>query len=348
MENNIIKLARSEIINMSAFSSARSLKIKGNIWLDANESPWNDTIYNRYPEPQPDVLLSIFSAIYGVNADQLLISRGSDEGVDLLIRLFCRAYQDDIMICPPTYGMYKIAATIQGASTVEVPLLKENNFSLNIDAILKKWKPNVKLIFLCSPNNPTGNSLKTEDILFLCQALENKSLIVIDEAYIEYSRNESLSKYMDHYNNLIILRTLSKAYGLAGIRCGITIANRDIIDLLKKIIAPYPISKPIIEVIQNQLNSTRLQEKIGIIFNEKDKLKKFFHNLSFIKKIWESDANFILFEAHDSKTIFDHCLKHGIVLRDRSNEYNLKNCIRTTVGNPRENAFLMEVLNCVK
>src|SRR5579862_246005 len=189
MQNETVTLARPEIVAMNAYSSARSEATQGTIFLDANENPWKNQ-YNRYPDPQPDTLIAIFSALYSVKAEQLLITRGSDEGIDLLVRLFCHAGKDKMMICPPTYGMYKIAATIQGATVIEVPLMKEQNFSLDVNEMLARWQPDIKIIFLCSPNNPTGNVLSTQDIVSICKKLN--SIIVVDEAYIEFSESDSL------------------------------------------------------------------------------------------------------------------------------------------------------------
>lgn len=347
MQNEIVALARPEIVAMNAFSSARSEAVKGDIWLDANESPWGDGLYNRYPEPQPDSLVSDLATLYHLKSDQVLITRGSDEGIDLLIRLFCRAGQDQIMICPPTYGMYKVAAIIQGAAIVEVPLLKEQNFALNLTAIFDVWQPSIKLIFLCSPNNPTGNLLVIDDILLLCKKSNNRSIIVVDEAYIEFSAQQSLIKYLNDYPNLVILRTLSKAYGLAGIRCGITVANPVIIQLVKKIIAPYPIPRPIANIVSKQLTENVINKQINIMYQEKEKLYEFLSYLAWVKKVWKSETNFLLFEVENSKQVMKTCLDKGIVLRDRSADCHLTNCIRVTIGAPAENAFLMEVLSRV-
>lgn len=347
MQNELLALARAEIVTMNAYRSARSEDAKGNIWLDANENPWNDDFYNRYPEPQPSLLVSYLATEYAVKPDQLLVTRGSDEGIDLLVRLFCRAGLDQIMICPPTYGMYKVAAVIQGAGVVEVPLLKKQDFSLDAENILKAWQPGVKLIFLCSPNNPTGNLLKSPDILSLCKTFQGKSIIVVDEAYIEFSMSDSLVKFLNDFPNLVVLRTLSKAYGLAGIRCGVTLANPCIINLLKKIIAPYPVSMPIINITLKKLSLKIVKNQINVIFYERNKLSQFLSNLSFVKKVWKSDANFLLFEVENSKIVMDACLNNGIVIRDRSSEYNLNNCLRITIGTPDENTILMEVLRCV-
>ncbi len=347
MQNELLALARPEIVAMSAYRSARSEVAKGIVWLDANENPWSDGLYNRYPEPQPYSLVSDLATLYGLKPDQLLVTRGSDEGIDLLVRLFCRAGQDQILICPPTYGMYKVAATIQGAAIVEVPLLKEQGFALNLAKMLEIWQPGIKLVFLCSPNNPTGNLLAVPDVLSLCKKLNNKSIIIVDEAYVEFSASDSLIKYLDDYPNLVVLRTLSKAYGLAGIRCGVTVANPEIIQLLKKIIAPYPIPEPIVNIASNQLSLNLIEDQIKIIYQERDRLFGFISNLPFVKKVWKSNANFLLFEVSSSKKVMDICLNNGIVLRDRSSEYNLNNCIRVTIGSPVENTFFMEVLSRV-
>lgn len=343
MQNNITKLARNCIINMAAYRSARSEMQTGSVWLDANENPNPDSIYNRYPEPQPAALLSLLAKIYEVQEEQLLMTRGSDEGIDLLLRLFCEAKQDNILICPPTYGMYQISATIQGAGVKTVPLIKEKNFALDVPAILNTWQPDIKLIFLCSPNNPTGNLLATEDILQLCAELAGKAVIVVDEAYIEFAKTKSISQYINQYPNLVVLRTLSKAYGMAGLRCGVTIANGEVINLLKKIIAPYPIAQPVAELVYARLNA--MQDNLDVILTEREKLISFLRSLSNVNYVWQSQANFILFAANNAKQIFNDCLQKGIVLRDRSREYSLENCIRISVGTPVENQLVMEALS---
>lgn len=347
MKNNIINLARQDIAAMNAYRSARSEALKGSVYLDANENTFSDTRYNRYPEQQPNELAKLLTKIYGVDRKQILITRGSDEGIDLLLRLFCRAGFDRIIICPPTYGMYRVAATIQGAETIEVPLIKSEGFVLDVKELLRAWEPSVKLIFLCSPNNPTGNALSKSDILSLCLFLNDKSVIVVDEAYIEFSNDESLTNYISEYPNLVILRTLSKAYGLAGVRCGSTIANSEIINLLTKIIAPYPIPVPVAEIVCQQLNSHITKNTINIIKQEKEKLADFLENLPSVKKVWKSQANYLLVEVVDANRMMNICLRYGIVLRNRSNEYGLKNCIRITIGSPSENALLCEVLSNV-
>ena len=343
-------MARAEIVNMQAYRSARSEVKNGKIWLDANENPWQQALlYNRYPEPQPSALVAVLSALYAVEENQVLVTRGSDEGIDLLVRLFCAAGKDKILICPPTYGMYQVAASIQGAAVMTVPLIREDNFKLNTKKILEVWQPSIKIIFLCSPNNPSGNLLASSDILALCEKLKNQAIIVVDEAYIEFAAEASLVKNLNDYANLIILRTLSKAYGLAGLRCGVTIANSEIIQLLKKIIAPYPISRPVTELVIQQLkyNLQNTQQQISQVILERDKLYQLMSQLPWIKNIWKSQANFILFEAENAQLILKMCAKLGLILRDRSQEYGLSNCIRISIGLPQENQLLMEVLQNV-
>ena len=347
MKNNVINLARQDIAEMKAYRSARSETLQGNVYLDANENAICDTRYNRYRKQQPDQLAVLLAELYNIDRKRMLITRGSDEGIDLLIRLFCHARLDKIIICPPTYGMYKVAATIQGADTIEVPLSKDNGFTLDIDAILRAWNPRVKLIFLCSPNNPTGNVLSKVDILSLCASLREKAIIVVDEAYIEFADDESLTRYINQYPNLVILRTLSKAYGLAGVRCGATIANSEIIDLLTKIIAPYPIPEPVAEIVCQALNREIARSSIMVIRQEKEKMELFLQTLPSIKKVWKSHANYLLIETAGADMMMNACLRNGIVLRNRSNEYGLNNCIRITIGSPGENKLLREVLRNV-
>lgn len=351
---DVLNLARPEILALQAYRSARSdVHVGAKIWLDANENPWdlsNKQQYNRYPEPQPSELRTRLANLYGVTTAQLLITRGSDEGIDILMRTFCTAHRDEILICPPTYGMYKVAASLQGAGVIEVPLVKGHDFDLDIQAIVNISSQKIKLIFLCCPNNPTGNSFRLTDILFLCNTLCKNSLLVIDEAYIEFSQEKSVIQHLQTYPNLVILRTLSKAFGLAGLRCGALIAHPLIIDLLKKVIAPYPVAKPITDIVCQKLQCDSLpiiKRQIKRLCNQRNILFNFLQNLSFVKNVWPSETNFLLFEVDDLHSVMAACQKHGIVLRDRSNEYNLKNCIRISIGTMQENKLLMEVLKHV-
>lgn len=343
----IIKLARPEISAMTPYSSARREQQTANVWLNANENPWdNENLLNRYPEPQPRDLVNLLSVLYQVQANQILVARGSDEAIDLLVRVFCAAGKDSILITPPTYGVYQIAATIQNAGVIKIPLLAENEFVLDVTAIVKAWNPSIKLIFLCSPNNPTGNLLGKDKILQLCREFENKALIVVDEAYIEFAAVESMAKEINVFSNLVVLRTLSKAHGLAGVRCGSVLANPVIIQLLQQVIAPYPIPRPVADLICQYLKKSEKETAAQVkqIIEQREWLLQQIAQLAYVNKVWPSQANFIVFKTDDAARIMQHCYDNGISIRDRSHEPGLTDCVRITVGTPKENQFLMQVL----
>jgi histidinol-phosphate aminotransferase len=349
MIDKILKLARPDIVGLKAYCSAKREGVVGDIYLNANENPYKKPSIerlNRYPDPQPKLLRSLLSGLYGVNDNEVLLTRGADEGIDLIIRAFCRAGIDSIMICPPTYDMYSVSARVQNSQVLEVPLLA-NEFSLNIEAIYTGWQKTCKIIFICSPNNPTGNCLDADEILKLCKALEEKCLIVIDEAYIEFSDQASLAKYLNEYSNLVVLRTLSKAYGLAGVRCGAVLAHRNIISLLETIIAPYPISCLVEDIVVEELsgqNMSNIQSQINEIISQRESMLGFLKKLPFVRYVWPSQANFILIKIDDAKNVINHCAKHKVIIRNRSNMHGLDNCIRISVGLPDENVYLKETL----
>lgn len=352
--NNLIKHIRPDLRKFTGYSSARRECTSGKIFLNANESPWNNALgykislpLNRYPEPQPKQLIEKMANFYGVNSDEILVTRGSDEGIDLLMRLFCRTGKDSIVICPPTYGMYEISAQLQGIKLIEVPLIKKSGFQLDIQALLNSWNSTVKLIFLCSPNNPTGNLLDEEKIFTVCQKFSQHSLVIVDEAYIEYSERQSLARAIKTHKNLVVLRTFSKAFGLSGIRCGCLMADKNIIEWLGKIIAPYPISLLTEAMAVNALedeNIRLVEEQISVIRQEREKLVNFFSLHPSILKLWPSVANFILLKASNSEKLLKNCVNHGIILRDMKNKIGLENCIRVSVGLPEENDTLIKVL----
>lgn len=346
-----IKLARESIRKLVPYSSARSESMQKGMRLDANENPfWREDELNRYPEPQPRVLRQKLADMYGVELSQLLMTRGSDEGIDLLTRVFCEAKEDAILITPPTYGMYEVAANIQGVRIITVPLEKESGFALNKETILNQRDSNIKLIFLCSPNNPTGNILNIDDVITLCKAFQHQALIVLDEAYIEFSTTKSLSHLVLQYPNLVVLRTLSKAFGLAGVRLGALIADPSIIELLLKVIAPYPIPIPVEKAAIKALsleNRTMVSSQIQKIQTERDKLMSFLTTLSSVDFVYPSQANFLLVKVKDASLWMDTCKAHGIIIRSRANLYGLKNCVRITIGTSQENTRLKEVLSYV-
>ena len=354
--DGITPLIRPDLLHFSPYSSARDEAKEGKIFLNANESPWNHQpiekiILNRYPEKQPRAVLQQLAALYKLPAAQIALFRGSDEAIDLLTRLFCRAGQDAVMICPPTFGMYAICAQLQNAEVIEVPLLKEKGFQLDLTAMLQRWSPAIKLIYICSPNNPTGNVMNTEDILQLCQALTGKSMIVVDEAYVDYAKTEALQQHLAHYENLALLRTFSKAYGLAGARCGVLLGSAELIQWMGKIMSPYPLSALTIQAVAHTLLETsikKIQQQVSWVKQERDQLYQFLLGLPWVNKVYPSEANYLFLEVNDAPKIMEECMRYGIVLRSFHAKVGLQNCLRITVGLAEENQRLIQVLQGIQ
>lgn len=347
-------LIRSDLQNFKPYSSARDENAeRDKIFLNANESPWeylltfDNIILNRYPDKQPRELLSRLADLYQVQDNELVMLRGSDEAIDLLIRLFCSAREDAIMICPPTFGMYAVSAAIQGVEVIEVPVHKAEDFQVNYTELLLKWSPKVKLIFLCSPNNPTGNLLDPQEIIELCRNLEGKSIVVVDEAYIEFSEQGSMANYLNTCTNLVVLRTFSKAYGLAGARCGFLLAQQEIVEWIKYIAAPYPLSCMVIAVMTQALTTARLaevQQQISLVRTERNHMFKALTQIACVQKVWPSVANYLLIEVENSQTVMHYCAEQGFILRDMSSKPGLENCIRVSIGKPEENLKFLQTL----
>ena len=347
----ITSLARKAVQKLVPYSSARLESIQEGIHLDANENPFVQAEgLNRYPYPQPILLRERLATLYGVPASQLLMTRGSDEGIDLLTRVFCEANEDAVVITPPTYGMYEVAANIQGIRVIKVPLEQEAGFALNRAGILNQQNAAIKLVFLCSPNNPTGNVLNSDEVLKLCSALKDQALVVLDEAYIEFSTIKSMSRFVSQYSNLIVLRTLSKAFGLAGARLGALIANEAVIELLRKVIAPYPIPTPVERIAMNALseeNQTKIRSQIKAIRKERSQLQDFLTSHPSVDCVYASEANFLLVKVDDAAKWMNVCQTHQIIIRSRVTLYGLQNCVRITIGTAEENERLKEVLSYV-
>lgn len=346
--NPILQLARPEILSLQPYQHAA--------WeptlerMHANEMPWRaggDETHagmNRYPEPQPEELIEHLARLYGVQPKNVLAGRGSDEGIDLLVRAFCRAGVDNVLICPPTFGMYKVSAKIQGAGVIEVPLMKDRGFELDVQGVLAAWRENVKLIFVCTPNNPTGNLLERAAIEVLCGQLSDKSLIVVDEAYVEFAGVPSLAADLERFPNLVILRTLSKAYALAGARCGALLAHEDIVSLLARVITPYALPTQTIEAVlkyTDQEHVVESKERIAAILSERARLIEKLASLSLIRQVWPSDANFILVDCFDADAVLRAALKAGLIIRDPRSQSGLGNCLRISVGTPEQNDRLL-------
>lgn len=349
MIEDLLNLVRPEIKTLKAYSSARREHAGLGIYLNANENPYPKTSQasvNRYPQPQPETLRQCLASLYEINPSHILMTRGSDEGIDLWLRAFCNAGKDAIMICPPTYDMYALSAEIQNAEVISVPLLPDN-FGLDVKNMLAAWQPKCKLIFLCSPNNPTGNVYRIEDMLAICEALTNKAIVIVDEAYIEFADQPSMSKFLEQYPNLAILRTLSKAYGMAGARCGVILAHPQLIQILEKVISPYPLASPVIELILQELQADKLiqvQAQIKTLKKARDEFIELLEKFSFVEKVWPSDANFVLLKVKNAHALITHCAAHHIIIRDRSSMFHLNNCVRISMGLPEENLKLMKLM----
>jgi histidinol-phosphate aminotransferase len=349
--DSVLRLVRPDILALAPYSSARKESSGGRIWLDANENPETPAVHrallNRYPEPQPADLARELASLYGVTPDRLLITRGSDEGIDLLLRTFCRAGQDSILITPPTYGMYSVSAGIQGAGVVKVPL-RAPDFALDAAAVLAAVTPTTKLVFLCSPNNPTGQLLDRAAVLSVVQALAGRAVVVADEAYVDFSGQPSLAAEIPAHPNLVVLRTLSKAYGLAGARVGTTLADPAVSGVLQKVIAPYPVPTPVLQAALAALTPAgraAAQESIRTLVAERARLAAALVRLPVVRQLWPSDANFLLIAVPDAARVMAAGRAAGVIWRDRSRD--VPNTVRLTVGSREENDATLEILSRV-
>ena len=345
----VSELARPEIVALKPYEHAAwepSLER-----MHANELPWrslgDETAagLNRYPQPQPRELVHALAELYSVTPRQLLVGRGSDEAIDLLVRAFCRAGQDAVLVCPPTFGMYSVAARIQGAEVVTVPLRPD--FALDESAVLQRCAPEVKLLFLCSPNNPSGNLLDEQAILRIAARLAGRAVVVVDEAYIEFSTGRCLSRYLAEVPHLAVLRTLSKAHGLAGARCGALLADPELIALLRKVIPPYAIAQPTVETVLRQLEPARLaisREHIETIRSERMRLSSALLEIRGVVRVWPSDANFLLAEFADADAALAAARDARLLVRDVRSQAGLGNALRITVGSVSQNDRLLQAL----
>ncbi|VFP81367.1 histidinol-phosphate transaminase [Buchnera aphidicola] len=345
------KLTPNHIHILKPYESARSIGLKGHVYLNANESPWINTVkyehnnLNRYPEFQSFKLLKKYSQYSCIPNNQILITRGADEGIELLVRTFCVSGNDNIMFFPPTYDMYSVVADIFNIKKIIVPVLP--NFQLDIKNIKKKIN-NVKLIYLCNPNNPTGNLFFRKDIISILTMIPETTLLIIDEAYIDYSIQDSFISELSRFNNLVILRTLSKAFGLSGIRCGFILSNINIINILKKVLAPYPIPTPVSNIAIKSLelkNITKVKKNILQIFKNKFFLINKIKSFSCVKNIFFSQANFVLIKFYQSKKVFQYLISKGIIIRDQSHKLGLKDCLRISIGTINECKDLINILS---
>lgn len=349
--SSVLDLARPELRELEAYRHAAwepSLER-----LHANELPWrmfgdnSRSGLNRYPEPQPRALVDRLARLYDVDPSNVLIGRGSDEAIDLLVRAFCRAQRDSVMVFPPTFGMYEVAAHIQGAGVTAVPLEAACGFAPDVAHALDEWRPDTKLVFVCSPNNPTGNLVARATIERLCVALAGKALIVVDEAYVEFARAPSLVEWLGRFPHLVVLRTLSKAHGLAGARCGSLIGDPALVDLLRRMIPPFALAAPSIEAALHALDEPQRacsDARVELILRERERLASALTQARQVRKVWPSAANFLLVECHDAARVLQAGIDAGLLVRDVRAQPGLASALRMTVGSPEQNDRLIRAV----
>jgi histidinol-phosphate aminotransferase len=343
------RLVRANIRRLKPYSSARSeFSGKAEVYLDANEnafgSPAGDG-YNRYPDPLQTELKTRIAAMIDVAPSRIFIGNGSDEAIDLMFRIFCEPGVDEAIICPPTYGMYKVSADINDVAVKEVNLT--GDFELNVPAIRRAITPRTKLIFICSPNNPTGNLMDRESVFKIARGFHG--VVVIDEAYIHFADRDSFVEELDTLPNAVVLQTFSKAWGMAGLRVGFALAGEQIIDLMNRVKPPYNVSSIAQRAVLGALEKTDLvRDRIGQILLERDRMVKELSTIKEVTKISPTAANFVLAQFVDAKAIYQHLIDRGIVVRDRSSVQLCEGCLRITVGTRTENDRLMEALRYLK
>ncbi len=344
-------IARADILRLDPYEHAA--------WnpalerLHANELPWRSSGdasvagLNRYPEPQPRTLVEQLAGLYDQPPANVLVTRGSDEAIDLLTRAFCRAGTDQVLVCQPTFGMYAVAARIQGAGVIRVPLDQARDFEFDLAAVLAECSPAVKLVYVCSPNNPTGNLIPEQTILQLTEALAGRALVVVDEAYIEFASAPSNARHLPRHPWLVVLRTLSKAYGLAGARCGVVLAHVDVIALLRRIIEPYNMAQLSVEAVLSALQPAiraTTRERVALIQRERATLAAALRRSSSVIRVWPSSANFLLVEFASAQLAYDRACAAGLLVRDVRRQPGLDRALRITVGTPEQNRRLISAV----
>ena len=347
MKQDVIeKLVRPIVKEITPYRSARDefedFEAQ-KIFLDANENPFDNGL-NRYPDPLQRKLKRTLANIKEVREEQILLGNGSDEVLDLIIRIFCEPGEEEVLVLPPTYGMYSVLAKLNNVSVKEVPLNK--NFEIEIDSVLKAVNPKTKIIFVCTPNNPSGNTIPTNQIKQLLKSFSG--IIVIDEAYIDFSQEKSALSILDQYPQLLVCQTFSKAYGLAGIRLGVCFANPSVIDYFNKIKPPYNVnSLTQRKALEKLEDSVEINDHVNTVIVERNKLYKELKKFDFVTKIYPSDANFLLMIVDDADKRYNQFLKAGIVLRNRSSLKGCKNTLRVTIGTPKENVNFIKVCKSI-
>lgn len=345
---SIAELARAELRELQPYQAAQ--QVDNTIRLNANEAPWSSSAdrfrrpLNRYPEIRPGSLAQALGAYFDCEPSRLLVTRGTSEAIDLLIRAFCREGRDNIVTTAPTFSMYGHYATVQGAAQRTVETLPEQNFEVDVDAVLAACDAQTRLIFICSPNNPTGTLVSRPALVDLLTRRGERSAIVVDEAYIEFSGAPSAVELLEQHPNLLVLRTLSKALAFAGARCGTVMGPGEVIRILNAIQAPYAMSTPVVECVEDALRSSAIDEardRIAEIVTERERLMSAMSAFDFVETVWPSAANFFLVRVDSGDAVIGRARASGILLRDFGG--SLANCIRVTVGSKAENDRLLEV-----
>ncbi|ASU34546.1 histidinol-phosphate transaminase [Mucilaginibacter xinganensis] len=346
---SINKILRENIKNLTPYSSARDeYQGEASVFLDANENAFGSPLeqqYNRYPDPLQYHVKKRLSEIKGVPPRNIFLGNGSDEAIDILFRSFCNPGVDNVILVPPTYGMYQVSANINDIAVKNVPLTED--FQLNLEGIAEAIDDNTKLIFICSPNNPTGNSIDRTDVETLLANFNG--IVVVDEAYINFSRQKTFIQELTEYANLVVLQTLSKAWGLAGLRIGMAFASEEIIEIMNKVKPPYNINEASQQLALQALNNIeQVNSWIKETLIQRDKLVLGLKEFDFVVDIYPSDANFILVKTTDANGIYDHLVNQGIIVRNRSKVELCEGCLRITVGTPKENNILLQTIQNFK
>lgn len=339
----IANLVRPNIRKLVPYSSARSeFKGKAEIFLDANENPF-ETGLNRYPDPLQWKLKAAISKLKGVPAEQIFLGNGSDEAIDLVVRIFCEPRQDHILILPPTYGMYQVSADIADVGIRSVSLTPD--FQPDVEAILAAADAHSKILFICSPNNPTGNDVELERIRSLCAQFQG--IVVVDEAYIDFSKQASCTSLLAEFTNLIVMQTFSKAWGMAGIRLGMAFASTEIIQLFNKVKPPYNINQLTQQIALEALETSYddYKQLLSTLLSERERLVQGLRELPFVEKVFPSDANFMLIKMDDPNRTYQYLVEEGIIVRNRNTVHLCAGSLRITVGRPEENDALLNALN---
>ena len=351
----ILPLVRPDLRDFAGYKSARSEALRGDVWLNANESAWansadGDGRCRRYPDPQPPALRARLAELYGVAPAALLVGRGSDEAIDLLVRALCVPGQDAIVVTPPVFGMYAVCARLQGAPLIEVPLVDgAAGFSADLDAIRDAaLARRAKLVFLCSPSNPAGSAIPLADIAALASALEGKAVVVVDEAYGEFADGPSATTLLATHSNIAVLRTLSKAHALAAARIGVVIAHEDLIAVLQRCQAPYPVPTPCADLALEGLSDAALaqtRERIALVRRERGRLHDALARTPGVARVYPSQGNYLLARFDDAETAFRALLAAGVVVRDQRAAPQLGDALRITVGSSPQNDRVIAALN---